>query len=187
VPEILNAIGMVELSSIATGYVVQDAMLKAADVKLLLARTICSGKYVVLVGGDVAATTSAVQAGAAAATHGLIEQLVIPNVHPAVFPALAGTVELRPEEVGALGVLESFSVVAGILGADAAAKTADVTLFRLHTAMAIGGKAYMLMTGSVAEVTAAVESGAKTIGELGMLVSKQVIPRPRPELFRDYL
>ncbi len=182
-----TAIGMIELSSIASGYTVQDAMLKTADVQLLTARTICSGKYMVLVGGDVAAVTAAVGSGADVAGRGLIEQLIIPNVHPQVFPALAGTVELDMAKVGALGILESFSVVAGIRGADAAVKAAQVRLFRLHAAMAIGGKAYMLLTGSVAAVTAAVESGAATIGELGMLVNKQVIANPRRELFRDFI
>lgn len=185
--ENMNAVGLVELSSIATGFLVQDTMLKTSDVKLLIARSICSGKYAVLVGGDVAAVESAVEAGAQAATHGLIEKLVIPNIHPAVFPAIAGSVVLEKDKTGALGVLESFSIASGIVGADAAVKTADVTLYRVHTAMAIGGKAYMLMTGSIASVTAAVETGAMTIGELGMLVSMQVIANPRPELFRDYL
>lgn len=185
--ENMNAVGLVELSSIATGFLVQDTMLKTSDVKLLIARSICSGKYAVLVGGDVAAVESAVEAGAQAATHGLIEKLVIPNIHPAVFPAIAGSVVLEKDKTGALGILESFSIASGIVGADAAVKTADVTLYRVHTAMAIGGKAYMLMTGSIASVTAAVETGAMTIGELGMLVSMQVIANPRPELFRDYL
>ncbi len=58
-----NAIGLIELSSIAAGYLVADAMLKAADVELILSRTICSGKYMVLVGGDVAGVTSSVEAG----------------------------------------------------------------------------------------------------------------------------
>lgn len=185
--ENMNAVGLVELSSIATGFLVQDTMLKSADVRLLIARSICSGKYAVLVGGDVAAVESAVEAGAQAATFGLIEKLVIPNIHPAVFPAIAGSVILEKDKTGALGILESFSIASGIVGADAAVKTAEVTLYRVHTAMAIGGKAYMLMTGSIASVTAAVETGAQTIGELGMLVSFQVIANPRQELFRDYL
>ena len=41
----LNAIGLVELSSIALGHEVEDTMLKTASVELLVARTICSGKY----------------------------------------------------------------------------------------------------------------------------------------------
>ena len=47
------SIGMVELSSIARGIETIDRMLKAAEVELVLARTICSGKYVVLVAGDL--------------------------------------------------------------------------------------------------------------------------------------
>ena len=44
-----NAIGLIEVTSIAMGYELQDAMLKTADVELLTARTICSGKYLVIV------------------------------------------------------------------------------------------------------------------------------------------
>ena len=47
-----NSIGLIELGSIASGFQVADTMLKAADVELILARTICSGKYMVLVRGD---------------------------------------------------------------------------------------------------------------------------------------
>ena len=47
----LEAIGMIELTSVGIGYKVQDAMLKAADVKLVLGRTICSGKYMVVICG----------------------------------------------------------------------------------------------------------------------------------------
>ena len=39
-----NSIGLVELTSIAAGYQVTDAMLKAADVEVVLSRSICSGK-----------------------------------------------------------------------------------------------------------------------------------------------
>ena len=60
----LNSIGLVEVASVATGYLAQDAMLKAADVQLLLARTICSGKYLIAIGGVVAPVAAAVEAGA---------------------------------------------------------------------------------------------------------------------------
>src|ERR1035438_8501325 len=54
-----NSIGMVELGSIAAGYQVCDAMLKAAEVELVLARSICSGKYMVMVRGEVGAVQAA--------------------------------------------------------------------------------------------------------------------------------
>src|SRR5512134_1798604 len=105
----LNSIGLLELSSVATGFRAQDAMLKAAPVELLLGRTICSGKYIVAVGGDVGAVDAAVEGGALVATGALIERRVIPHVHPEVFPALSMAVDLPADEQGALGVIETFS------------------------------------------------------------------------------
>ncbi len=183
----LSAIGLVEVSSIALGHEVEDAMLKTAAVELLVARTICSGKYLVVVAGDVADVRSSVEAGAARAAGSLIEERVIPQVHPGVFPAIAGSVELNPDQARALGVVETFSASSIIDCADAAAKAADVILFRIHLAMAIGGKGFFSCTGDVAAVQAAVEAGARMAAEDGILVNKAVIPAPRPELFREYI
>jgi microcompartment protein CcmL/EutN len=160
-------------------------MLKAADVDLILARTICSGKYMVLVRGDVAAIEAAVSAGVTAGGFGVIDTFVIPNVHEHVFPAIAGTLKIDAME--ALGILESFSVASLIEGADAAAKSANVRLMEMRLAMALGGKAYALVTGSVAAVTAAVNAGADVIGRKGLLVNKVVIPQPRPELLTEMI
>jgi len=91
-----KAIGALELSSVGIGYQAQDAMLKAAAVDLLVARTICSGKYLIIVGGRVSDVEAAVQAGAAAADGALIDQLMLPNVHESVFPALGRWVWWRP-------------------------------------------------------------------------------------------
>ena len=39
-----KSIGLIELSSIAAGFLVADTMLKAGNVRLILSRSICSGK-----------------------------------------------------------------------------------------------------------------------------------------------
>ena len=71
--------------------------------------------------------------------------------------------------------------------ADIAAKAAAVKLFRIHLAMAIGGKGYVMLTGDVASVEAAVEAGATVAAEEGILVAKAVIAAPRKELFREFI
>ncbi len=182
----LNSIGLLELSSIATGFLAQDAMLKSAPVELLVARTICSGKYIVAVGGDVAAVSESVEAGASVATGALIEHRVIPQIHPSVFPAVSMAVE-APSAQGALGVIETFSASSIIEVADAAAKTADVLLLRVHLAMALGGKGFVMLTGDVASVQAAVSAGCAVAAEEGILVGSAVIARPRAELLREYV
>jgi microcompartment protein CcmL/EutN len=119
-----NSIGLIELGSIAAGFEVADAMLKAAAVELVLARTICSGKYMVLVRGDVAAIQASVAAGVAAGSFSVIDSFSIPNVDESIFPAIAGIGKV--EALEALGIIESFSVASLIEGADAAVKAANV-------------------------------------------------------------
>ena len=62
---IYEAIGVLEVSSIANGYNCEDAMLKAAEVELILARTICSGKFIIIIAGNIAAVNSSIEAGKA--------------------------------------------------------------------------------------------------------------------------
>jgi len=178
-----NSIGLIELTSIAAGFQVCDAMLKTADVDLLLSRSICSGKYMVMVRGDVAAVEASVSAGISGGKFSVIDSFVIPNLHEAVFPAISGTSKI--EALEALGVLESFSVAALIEGADAAVKAANVQLLEIRLAMALGGKAFVTLTGNVAAVESAIDAGAQVVGRKGMLVNKVVIPSPRPELLNE--
>lgn len=180
-----DSIGLIELTSIAAGYQTADAMLKAAAVDILLSRSICSGKYMVMVRGDVSAVQSAVSSGISAARFSVIDSFVIPNLHEAVFPAIAGSSKV--EELNALGILESFSVAALIEGADAAVKAANVQLIEIRLAMALGGKAFVTLTGNVAAVESAIEAGAQVVGQKGMLVNKVVIPSPRPELLNEMI
>ena len=58
-----RSVGAIELSSVGIGYQVEDEMLKAASVELLIARTICSGKYLIVIGGSVSDVQAAIQAG----------------------------------------------------------------------------------------------------------------------------
>jgi microcompartment protein CcmL/EutN len=180
-----NSIGLIELTSIAAGYLAADAMLKASDVEMMLSRSICSGKYMVMVRGEVGAVEASVAAGVGAGNFSVIDSFVIPNLHESVFPAIAGSAKV--EALEALGILESFSVAALIEGADAAAKTAAVQLIEIRLAMALGGKAFVTLTGDVAAVQSAIDAGAAVVGQKGMLVNKVVIPRPRAELLNEMI
>ena len=178
-----KSIGLIELSSVAAGFLVADTMLKAGNVRLVLSRSICSGKFMVLIAGQPAAVQSAVAAGAEAANGCLIDQFVITNIHPDVITALGRA--SPPEVNGALGVIESFNVGTLLEAADAAAKAANVTLMEIRLAMALGGKAFVTMTGDVANVQAAVDAGRAVIADAGMLVNAVVLPRPEPEVYRE--
>lgn len=178
-----NSIGLIELGSVAAGFEVCDEMLKAADVELVLARSICSGKYMVMVRGEVGAVEASVEVGKRASRFSLIDCFMIPNVHESIFPALSGITKV--EKLEALGIIESFSVASMVEAADAAVKSANVQLLEIRLAMALGGKAFVTMTGSVADVRSAVDVGAAVVAAKGLLVNKVVIPNPRPELLNE--
>lgn len=55
-----QAIGILELTSIAKGMEAGDAMLKSANVNLLVSKTICPGKFLLMLGGDVGAVQQAI-------------------------------------------------------------------------------------------------------------------------------
>ena len=176
------ALAMIEVSSIARGLHCTDAMLKVADVKLVMSRSICSGKFMVLVAGEQAEVEASLSEGLDVARECTIDHVLIANVHPAVFPALSSTTVI--ENRAALGILESFSVASLIEAIDHVAKEANVEVVHCRLAMALGGKAYLVFTGDVDAVRYSLVAGARVVEERGLLVNKVVIPDPRKELFQ---
>ncbi len=176
----IKAIGLVEMASIAKGIEVADAMLKASQVTLLEARTICPGKYIVMVSGDVSAVENSVRAGKTLAGSQIFDDFVIPNVHPAVITSIANSSSVT--EMRALGVIEAFAVASLIVAADAAVKAGEVELIEIRIGMGIGGKSFVTLTGDVGSVKAAVAAGQQTTMEKGMLVEAVVIPSPHKDL-----
>jgi len=180
-----GAIGMVETSSVARGLEAADAMLKAARVQLLLSSPVCPGKYVVLVGGQVAEVGAAVQAGSRVAADSLVDETVIPRVHPQLLAAFTATTRAGPP--AAIGLIETFSLAAAVSAGDQAAKSARVDLLEIRLARALGGKAYVLLTGEVAAVRAAVQAGQQEARRHGLLLSSTVIPSPHEDLLDKLL
>jgi len=180
-----EALGLLELTSVARGIEATDLMMKAADVELLASRSICAGKYLVMVRGDVAACSSSVKAGIECGRETTADSFVIPNLHPEIFPAIAQSSVIG--DVSALGILEAFDVASLIEGADAAVKASAVHLLEIRLAMALGGKAFCVLTGEVAAVKAAVDAGSAVIAAKGLLTAGVVIPSPNEALVRELL
>lgn len=182
-----RAIGLLEFNSIAKGILGADAMIKTARVELIQGMPVCPGKFIAMVAGDVSSVKSAVEAGMKAAKDGVIDKFVLANVDEAVFPALIGAVEIKEEELEALGVIETFSVASAIVAADAIAKAAIVHLLEVRTARGMGGKSLVYFTGDVGAVQAALEVGEKSAKEEGVLAGSALIPAPYKELWEKLL
>lgn len=162
------ALALLEFNSIAAGIEAGDAMVKRAPVERIMAGTIQPGYYLVLVTGEVADVTESLDAGLWVAGDFVRGRLLLPNVHPGVVAALYG--ERAPGDADALGIVETATVAAGILAADAGLKGAEVRLNQLRLGDGLGGKGLALFGGLVSDVEAAVAIG-------GDLVSDWVIRR----------
>lgn len=180
-----NTIGFLELNSIAKGIEAADAILKAAETRLIFAKASCPGKYYILFSGEVAAVQASLDAGIRIGGSHTVDSCVIPRVHPQVFQAINQS--SMPDEMAAVGVMEFFSVTAAVYAADAAAKAADVTLLDIRLGTGIGGKSFVTMTGEVAAVSESVKCGIETPNAQGMVVSSVVIPNPHRDLLESLL
>jgi microcompartment protein CcmL/EutN len=133
------------------------------------------GKYLVLAGGLTADVEEAVDAGREIAGPDLLDVVYLPDVHPHVVTAIGGTRREDPGE--ALGVVETRTVAASILAADAGVKAARVVLREVRLADGLGGKGYVLFGGRVAEVEAAVEAALARIEATDKALAHAVIAR----------
>jgi microcompartment protein CcmL/EutN len=177
------ALALVEFSSIATGIEAADAMVKRAPIDVIKAGTVQPGKYLVLIGGQVADVEESLQAGRKVGGSALVDFVYLPQVHPEVVEAVGGG--RVPDEVDALGVVETTTVAAAIHAADAGIKGAEVRLVEVRLADGLGGKGIVLFSGLVADVEAAVEIGVGVLERPDLLVRQVVIPQLHPEMWEN--
>lgn len=180
-----KAIGMIEFKTVSTGVTAADAMVKTADVELLEAQTVCPGKYIAIIAGNLSAVKAAVDTAATHYEEQLIDSFVLGNPHESIFPAIYGATQVG--QVNALGILETYDAASIIVAADIAAKTAIVDLIELRIAKGMCGKSYMYLTGEVAAVEAAIEKAKLSTAEKGMFLDASVIAHPDEQICKSIL
>jgi microcompartment protein CcmL/EutN len=177
-----DALALIEVSSIARGHVVADAMCKKAPIELVLARPISPGKHVTLVVGAVADVREAVAIGVEVADDTYVDRLELAQVAQGLLAALRRAAP--PPDGRALGLFETFSVASALLASDAACKAAEVELVVLRLGDGIGGKAYFALQGEQADVEAGLHA-AETITQPALFAGKELIARPHEDLVAE--
>lgn len=177
----MTTIGFLELTSISRGVFAADQMAKSASVDLITSKPTCPGKYIILISGDVGSVKTAIKTGIEAGANFVVDDLIIPNVHEQVIPAINDTTPLRKK--GAIGVAEYFSVTGAIIGADAAAKSADISLMEARLGVGIGGKSFLTLSGDVSAVESAIKAATLDAINKGLLVDCCVIPSPTDDIY----
>ena len=180
-----KAIGMLEYLTVSTGVQAADMILKTAKVSIIEAKTVCPGKYIVIFSGDLSSVNASIEASKKAHAENLIESFVLGNPHEDILSAIYGATEIKNKQ--ALGIVETFSAASIIVAADEAAKTSQVELIEIRIARGMSGKSYLMLTGDVGAVEAAIKKATEVVGKSGMLLDCCVIANPDKELWDTIL
>ncbi len=172
---IYPAIALIEFGSIAAGITAGDAMVKKAPIVMLKAGTVHPGKYLVLIGGDVASVEESYREGMRIRPDTIVDDVILPDVHPQVHNAALG--KRIKQRIESIGIIETSTVASNINAADAGVKGAEVTILEIRLADDLGGKSFTIFGGKVEDVEAAVEIGAERIKDKDIVVHTTVIPR----------
>lgn len=178
-----QAVGVMELKSIAKGIEAADDALKSAGIRLVSAHPSCPGKYEIILTGSVSDVTAASEHVKNKFGDVIVDSCIMGRIDPEVITALYGTQSVAKQ--GSLGIVETYSASSAIKAADIAVKTSKVEIFELRLSRGMGGKGVVLITGAVGDVTAAVEAGAKYAKEQSVYNYSAVIAAPHAELWEQ--
>ncbi len=176
----LTVLGALEFSSIAIGIRALDEMVKIAPIKIIEARTICPGKYLIVFSGDVASVEYSFKKGYETGKDLVIDSLFLPMVHQEVVTAIGNIIP--SDSWAAIGIIETLSVVSSIEAADVAAKVGGVSIIEIRLAIGFGGKSYVKLMGSLDAVQAAMTAGTAKAKANGQLCMETIIPQPHIEI-----
>ncbi|WP_167958758.1 BMC domain-containing protein [Anaerosporobacter faecicola] len=178
-----KSIGALEFQSISKGMYIADAIVKKADVEILYFRTICPGKFLVIISGDEDAIDEAIDCGEDLAEKTLVDSFRVHNVSPEIIDGFRNRYN-RPSYIDAVGIIETRKVCTGIRVLDLVLKAADVSLIKIYMAFAIGGKLVFLVTGSVSSIEYAFQEGKSLLSEYES-ANIAIIPSPSEEVLQQ--
>ncbi|MBC8183514.1 BMC domain-containing protein [candidate division KSB1 bacterium] len=177
------AIALIEFSSISTGILASDAMIKKSPISLFKSGTVSRGKYLVLIGGSVASVEMSFREGLDVGKYLIEDKVLLPDIHPEVIETILGKRNKITDE--SFGIIETASVAAMIEAADAGIKGATVKIVEIRLADALGGKAFVIFNGKVEDIEAALEIGTNAIPNKALWRNKSIIPSIHDELAKE--
>lgn len=181
-----QALALLEFGGAAAGILAVDRMLKKSPVALLRCGTVHPGRYLALVGGTVAATEEAHQAGIASGCECgvLVDEVCLADPHPQLSAAIDGA---RRACLGDAVCIIEVGTSPGLLRAiDAVLKAVPVELVEMRLADDLGGRALAVLGGDLPDVQVALDLARTTKGAAAEWLGGTLLPR-LDETLRDVI
>ncbi|MEG0012771.1 MAG: BMC domain-containing protein [Cellulosilyticaceae bacterium] len=177
-----KSIGALEFRSISKGIEVSNEIVKKADVEIIMLKTICPGKYFVVVTGDEGEVDEAITYGEAMSGDTLVDSFRVHAVSTPIIEAFKNKYSSK-QVMGALGIMETNKVCAGIKALDKALKSSDITLLKVHLAFCIGGKLVFIITGNLSNVEYGLAQGKLALNK-SEHANISIIPSPSDDMVK---
>ncbi len=179
-----RSIGALEFRSISKGIEISDQIIKKANVEIIYCRTICPGKFLIIVTGDEGAVDEAIDHGKSQVARILVDSFKLHAVSPVIIDAFKNKYVTK-EIIDSIGVVETNKVCTGIVALDRVLKASDVKLIKMQLAQCISGRLVFTITGPVSSI----EYGfleIKNILSENEYSNTAIIPSPSKEI-KKYL
>ena len=174
-------IAVIEAKSVARGITVTDSMAKAANIGIVLSTSLCPGKYLTIIEGELGALESAVRIAEKLGGRHIFSSFIIGGINASVIEAIGGK---HPDiTLDAMGIVESMQISNLINSSDIAVDSAEVDFVEFRLARGCGVNSFYIITGNLSSVRDAVENAAEFLGEKGSLIAKKIIPNPDKEVW----
>ncbi|MGM0366991.1 MAG: BMC domain-containing protein [Actinomycetota bacterium] len=173
---------VLEFKSVSRGIQVTDSAVKAAEANLVIATSLCPGKYLTVLEGEMDALETVAQTARIEGGMHLYSEMVIGGIDLKVIDAISGKVADLP--LGAVGIIESMQMAPIINAADICVDSADVEFLDFRLARGCGVNSFFLITGTLSAVKEAAGKASSFLSERGALIGERIIANPDKEVAR---
>ena len=175
-------LAVVEFKSIARGIFTTDAMLKAADVDLVLATSLCPGKYLTIVEGGTSAIESSLKIADEIGGRHVFSSEAINAISIKVIDAINGKLKSRAD--GAIAIIESMQMANLISSADEVVDAVQIEFVDFRLSRGCGVNGFYIFSGELSSVKEGARAASQYLMEMGALLAFRVISGPDIEVWR---
>jgi microcompartment protein CcmL/EutN len=176
-------LAVVEFKSIARGIFTTDAMLKAADVSLVMASTLCPGKYLTIVEGETSAVESSLKIADEIGGRHVFSSEVINAISSKVIDAINGKLQSAADG-GSIAIIESMQMANLISSADEVVDAVQIEFVDFRLARGCGVNSFYIFSGELSSVQEGAKVASQYLMEMGALLAFRVISGPDIEVWR---
>lgn len=180
-----NSIGAIEFRSIAKGFEVSNEIVKKSFVEVLYLKSICPGKFIIIISGDTGEVNTAIDYGLSISDGFMVDSFIINAVHESIIDGLKNKYK-HTENISSIGIMETNKVCAGLKALDKTLKSSDVNLIKLQLSFAIGGKLVYMVSGSLSSINYGIDEAKNTL-KVKDIVYSSVIPSVDEKIIKNLI